>query len=151
MKITPNLWYNNNAEEAFKLYCSVFPDTKILNINRNPDGTLFTGSISIMGQTVYVINGGPHFILSPAFSFFVSCKDQEEADRYWNALTANGGQESRCGWLVDQFGVSWQIIPELMMKLLGHPDREKANRAMQAMLQMNKIDCAALQKAFDGE
>jgi predicted 3-demethylubiquinone-9 3-methyltransferase (glyoxalase superfamily) len=143
-KITPFLWFDGNAEEAMNFYTSVFKDGKILNIQRmSPDGPLFTGAFSIEGQEFMVLNGGPKYAFTPAISLFVSCEDQGEIDHLWHQLTADGA-ESRCGWLVDKFGISWQIIPKNLGSLLFNPDKEKAQKAMEAMLQMGKIDIQAL-------
>jgi predicted 3-demethylubiquinone-9 3-methyltransferase (glyoxalase superfamily) len=146
-KITPFLWFNNNAEEAMNYYTSVFKDAKVGNIMRYPDGRVLTCDFELFGQKFIALNGGPQFNFTEAVSFFVNCKDQEEVDHYWNALTTNGGQESMCGWLKDKFGMSWQIIPEALSKHLQHPDKEKAQRAMQAMMKMKKIVVAELEEA----
>ncbi|MEZ5018443.1 MAG: VOC family protein [Flavipsychrobacter sp.] len=147
-KITPFLWFDNNAEEAINFYIKTFKDASINNINRRtPDGPLFTGSFTLFGQEYGVINGGPMFKFNEAVSFVVHCKDQEEVDYYWDALTADGGEESMCGWLKDKFGLSWQIIPDRLMELLNHPDADKAQRATQAMLKMKKIDIDILENA----
>ncbi len=155
-KITPFLWFDNNAEEAVTFYTSIFPDSKVGAMSRLPEGspspgTVITGTITLAGQEFMVLNGGPHFKFNEAVSFFVSCKDQKEVDYYWNKLTADGGQESQCGWLKDKFGLSWQIVPDILGKLLSDKDGGKAGRAMQAMLKMKKLDIATLQKAFDGQ
>lgn len=142
-KITPFLWFNDNAEEAANFYLSVFPDSKKLGEMRSGPpaaGRIVTISIELMGQAMTFLNGGPMFQLNEAFSFSVSCKDQEEIDRYWSTLT-EGGQESRCGWLKDRFGLSWQIVPENIGALLGK------GKAMQAMMQMAKLDIAKLEAA----
>ncbi len=143
-KITPFLWYNGNLEEVAKFYTSVFKDAKVLSGNMVQSVTM-----EVEGQQFIVFNGGPHYTLTPAFSFFVNCETQEEVDELWDKFIAGGGKESRCGWLVDKFGISWQIIPTILGRLLSDPDREKANRAMQAMLKMNKINIKALQDAYD--
>ena len=139
-KITPFLWFDNNAEEAAKFYCSVFKNSKI--INSSPMSVTF----ELEGMLFHGLNGGPLFKFTEAVSFFVSCETQEEVNYYWEKLTA-GGAESRCGWLKDKYGLSWQIIPEILGKLLNDADRTKANRAMQAMLQMQKIEIKKLQEA----
>ena len=139
-KITPFLWFDNNAEEAAKFYCSVFKNSKI--ISSSPMSVTF----ELEGLLFHGLNGGPLFKFTEAVSFFVSCETQEEVDYYWEKLTADG-QESRCGWLKDKYGLSWQIIPEILGKLLNDVDRTKANRAMQAMLQMQKIEIKKLQEA----
>ena len=143
-KISPMLWFDNQAEEAAKFYCSVFKNSKI--IHTNPVVTAF----ELEGQQFTALNGGPQFKFTEAVSFVVDCEKQEEVDYFWNKFTADGGQESMCGWLKDKYGLSWQIVPTILPKLLMDPDRKKANRAMQAMLKMRKIDIANLQKAFEG-
>lgn len=156
-KITPFLWFNNNAEEAMDFYVSVFKNSKIVDVRRYgegapvPAGTVMTGTIELDGQKFMVLNGGPQFQFTEAVSFFVDCEDQEEVDQLWEKLTADGGQESQCGWLKDKFGLSWQIIPKALGKLLGDPDPAKAQRVMQAMLQMQKIDVKALEQAYNEE
>ena len=147
--VTPFLWFNNNGEEAMTFYTTLFPDSKIIDSHKNGD-TFMMGTFQIFGREFFVLDGGPLYKFNESFSMFVSCDTQEEVDIYWEALTANGGEESRCGWLKDRFGLSWQIIPKKLGQLMGDPDREKAGRAMQAMMSMHKIDSAALQKAFDG-
>jgi len=144
-KITPFLWFNNQAEEAAKFYCSIFKNSTI--INANPMSATF----ELEGQRFIAANFGPQFKFNEAISFFVNCDGQEEVDYYWNSLIANGGQESRCGWLKDKFGLSWQIIPAVFNKLISDPDREKSQRVMNAMLQMNKMDVGKLQDAYDGK
>ncbi len=148
-KITPMLWYETQMEEAFALYVSVFKDGRIVDITKGPDGKAFSGVIELFGQRFMAINGGPMFTFTEALSLFVSCKDQAEADRYWTALTADGGQESMCGWLKDKFGVSWQIIPERLMQLLNDPDPGRRQRATGAMMQMRRIVIADLEAAAD--
>ena len=145
--ITPMLWFDTQAEEAMNLYLSIFPNSKQLAVTRYPEnsmgpaGTVMTCSFELNGMTFTALNGGPIFKFTEAVSFVVNCKDQAEIDHYWNALTANGGMESQCGWLKDKFGVSWQIIPENMGSLISKP------AAMQAMLKMKKIIIADLQNA----
>jgi predicted 3-demethylubiquinone-9 3-methyltransferase (glyoxalase superfamily) len=149
-KITPFLWFDNNLEEAMDFYVSIFPDAEIQDVNRaGDDGPVFTASFRLAGQEFMGLNGGPHFRFTEAVSFFITCESQEEVDRYWDTLTADGGEPSQCGWLKDRFGLSWQVIPTRLMELLGDPDRERADRAMQAMLTMQKIDIAALESAAD--
>lgn len=143
-KITPFLWFDNNAEEAMNFYVSVFKDAEVLSVSP------MTVSFRLNGQEFIGLNGGPEFKFNEAVSFFVNCETQAEVDYYWEKLTADGGMESQCGWLKDKFGLSWQIVPTLLGQLLGDPDRVKADRAMQAMLEMKKLDCAVLQRAFDG-
>jgi len=158
-KITPFLWFDNQAEDAAKLYVSLFPNSKINHIARYPsdgqDGGE-TGKVMIVqfeldGQKVTAMNAGPTFKLSEAFSFVIDCDGQDEVDHYWNALTANGGQESQCGWLKDPYGLSWQVTPKQLIEATTSTDREAAGRAFQAMMTMKKIDVAAIQKAFRGE
>ena len=149
-KIVPFLWFNDKAEEAMNFYCSIFKNSKPGNVSRAPDGKVFSATFNLDGQEFYALNGGPHFKFTPAISFFVSCETQEEVDAYWTKLL-QGGKESRCGWLEDKYGLSWQIVPTLLGKLMGDPDREKANRVMQAMMKMVKLDCKLLQEAYDGK
>lgn len=144
-KITPFLWFESQAEAAMNYYVSIFPNSKV--ISSSPVSVQF----ELEGQEFIGLNAGPQFKFNEAVSFLVDCKDQEEVDYFWNKLTADGGEESRCGWLKDKFGLSWQIVPKALNEYLGSPDREKADRAMQAMLGMNKIVIADLKKAFDGE
>lgn len=150
-KITPFLWFNGQAEDAMNLYVSLFEDSEVINVAKMGDGPAFSVTFRIGGQTFMALNGGPNYELSPAFSIFVNCEGQEEVDRLWEKLTADGGKESRCGWLVDKFGVSWQIIPSALGELIGNPDPEKSGRALQAMMGMNKIVVQDLQDAFDGK
>ena len=139
--ISPFLWFDNNLEEAVTFYVSIFPDAKITMINP------MTASFEMGGVAFMALNGGPMFKFTEAVSLFVKCKDQAEVDKYWNAFLANGGTESQCGWLKDKFGLSWQIIPDALDRYMGDPDREKANRVMQAMLKMKKIIVADLERA----
>ena len=143
-KITPFLWFDNQAEAAARFYTSVFKNSKLLNV------TPMVVSFEIEGQEIIALNGGPRFQFSEAFSLLVNCDSQDEVDYYWSRLTADGGQESMCGWLKDKFGFSWQIVPVQLSKLLGDKDRERAGRAMQAMLKMKKIDIATLERASHG-
>ena len=140
-QVTPFLWFDKQAEEAASLYISLFPNSKITE--KNP----MTVSFELDGRAFIGLNGGPHFQFNEAVSFMIHCKDQEEADHYWYKLTADGGQESQCGWLKDKFGVSWQVTPRRLLELLRDPDRAKADRAMQAMLKMKRIDVAELERA----
>lgn len=156
-KITPYLWFNDNAEEAVALYTSIFDDAKVLDETRYPDGvpgvpggTLMNATIELAGQRVILLNGGPAFTFNESFSFLVECEDAAEVDKYWNALLADGGEESQCGWLKDKFGLSWQIIPKALFRYLSDPDQEKAQRVMQAMLTMRKIEVAELDAAYAG-
>ena len=149
-KVTTFLWYDGQVEEAANFYVSVFKDAKVIETMPGPGGKAMSATFRIGNQDFIAFNGGPHYQLTPAVSLFVSVETQAEVDELWGKLLAGGGSESQCGWLKDRFGLSWQVIPTKLGKLLGDPDREKANRAMQAMLKMKKIDVAALQKAFDG-
>lgn len=151
-KITPFLWFDDNAEEAMDFYISVFPDARIVSKQAGPDGKMFTGTMELAGQRFHLLNGGPaHASFTEAVSFFVSCKDQEEVDDYWNKLTADGGAESMCGWLKDKYGLSWQIIPDALMTYLGGDDPDRRQRATKAMLKMQKIIVADLKAAYEGE
>ncbi|MCW3074107.1 MAG: 3-demethylubiquinone-9 3-methyltransferase [Flaviaesturariibacter sp.] len=152
-KITPFLWFNTNAEEAMNFYVSLFKSASIGNISRygpggpGPEGSVMVASFELEGQQFAVLNGGPMYQFTEAVSFVINCDTQEEVDHFWNALTADGGQESRCGWLKDRFGLSWQVVPTALPKLLSNPDKAKAGRAMQAMMGMNKLDIKALEEA----
>ncbi len=154
-KVTPFLWFDNNAEEAMKFYTSIFKDSRIVDVKHMPDGkpgsegSITMGTFEIQGQQFHVLNGGPTFKFTEAISLFVNCETQEEVDDLWTKLT-DGGEERMCGWLKDKYGLSWQIVPKGFTELTGSPDREKAQRAMQAMMKMRKLDIAALQKAYDG-
>ncbi|MFD0748941.1 VOC family protein [Mucilaginibacter calamicampi] len=148
-KITPFLWFDNNAEEAMNFYVSVFKDASISNVHKMGDKVL-TASFTINGQEFMVLNGGPLFKFNESVSFFVNCANQAEVDYLWEKLTADGGQESQCGWLKDKFGLSWQIVPQMLGSTLWGPDKEGSQRAMQAMMQMGKLDVARLQAAYNG-
>ena len=156
-KVTPFLWFDREAEEAATFYTSLFDDSRITSVSRYgegaplPRGTAMSVTFELGGREYMALNGGPHFKFTPAISLFVSCETQAEVDRYWDRLCADGGQEGRCGWLTDRFGLSWQIIPTALGQLLGDKDRSRANRAMQAMMQMSKLDIAALKRAAAGE
>ena len=145
-KMTPFLWYEGNVAEAMDFYRSVFPESKVVGTMPGPGGTLMGATFELDGQRFIAFAGGPHLKLTPAVSIYVNCESQAEVDELWARLT-DGGSESQCGWLVDRFGLSWQIIPSILPKLLSDPDREKAGRAMSAMLTMKKIDIAALERA----
>ena len=153
-KITPFLWFDNNAEEAMNFYISVFKNSKITSITRYGEagpgqkGTVMTGIFQIEEQEFYALNGGPNYSFTPAISLFVNCESQQEIDELWEKLS-EGGKKDRCGWLTDKFGLSWQIVPSVLGKLLHGPDPEKSNRVMKAMLKMNKLDIRQLQQAFD--
>jgi predicted 3-demethylubiquinone-9 3-methyltransferase (glyoxalase superfamily) len=144
-KITPFLWFNGKAEEAAEYYVSIFKNSRIVSV-MGPKGQAMSVAFELEGQQFYALNGGPQFSFTPAISLFVSCETQAEVDDLWKKLTA-GGSEEPCGWLRDKYGLSWQIIPTILGRLLADKDREKANRAMQAMLQMKKIDIARLTQA----
>lgn len=151
-KITPFLWFDNQAEEAMNFYVSIFKKSKLLSVNRYgkgapaPEGTVLTASFELDGQQFTALNGGPMYKFSPATSFVVHCETQADVDYYWDKLS-EGGKTNQCGWLDDQFGVSWQIVPNILIELLNNPDPAKAGRVMHAMMQMTKIDIAALQRA----
>jgi predicted 3-demethylubiquinone-9 3-methyltransferase (glyoxalase superfamily) len=155
-KITPFLWFNDNAEEATNFYTSIFKDSKILNIARygdaapQPMGTVMTVNFQLEGQDFMALNGGPVYTFTPAISFFVNCETQSEVDELWDKLSA-GGSEVQCGWLKDKFGISWQIIPKALMELMQDKDPAKSQRVFQAMLKMAKIDVDALKRAYRGE
>ena len=147
-KITPFLWFNGKAEEAAEFYVSVFKNSRIVS-RMGPKGQAISVTFELEGQQFYALNGGPQHSFTPAISLFVSCETQSEVDDLWNKFLAGGGREDQCGWLQDKYGLSWQIIPTVLGQLLGDKDREKANRAMQAMLQMKKIDIAKLKQAAE--
>ena len=155
-KITPNLWFDSDAEEAAEFYCSVFPNSKITNVSHYPEnspgeaGTAMTVEFELDGTSFVGINGGPEFKFDEAVSFEINCKDQEEVDFYWEKLT-DGGRESQCGWLKDRYGLSWQVVPEGMAEVFNDDDPSRAARAMEAMLKMGKLDVEALRKAADGD
>ena len=155
--LTPNLWFDGNAEDAANFYASVFPDSRVTNVNRAAadapglkKGDVITVDWTILGQPFTGINGGPDFKFNEAISFAIDCADQAEVDRYWDALTAGGGEPGPCGWLKDRFGLSWQIVPHRLQELIGGPDPAGAERAMKAMLEMSKLDVAALEAAYEG-
>ena len=148
-KITPFLWFDNQAEDAMSFYTSTFQDSKVLSVTPGPDGTAMAVTFELQGQEFMALNAGPQFKFNEAVSFFVSCKTQAEVDELWEKLTADGGEEGRCGWLKDKYGLSWQIIPSALGELMSDPDPEKAGRVVQAMLKMNKIDVPTLQQAYD--
>ena len=155
-RITPFLWFDSNAEEAVAFYTSVFKNSKVLTIARygdagpGPKGSVMTVEFELDGQRFVGLNGGPHFKFTEAISFVVNCETQDEVDHYWNKLT-EGGQEVQCGWLKDKYGLSWQIVPRILIELLQDKDAAKAQRVMQAMLQMKKIDIESLQAAAQGK
>jgi predicted 3-demethylubiquinone-9 3-methyltransferase (glyoxalase superfamily) len=153
--ITPFLWFDQQAEEAANFYVSIFPDSKITKVVRftsagpGPEGTAMTVAFELAGLPFVALNGGPHVKFNDAVSFVVGCQTQAEVDRYWQQLTA-GGAEVACGWLRDKFGLSWQITPEALPRLLADPNRAKAGRVMQAMMAMKKIDIGRLEQAYEG-
>lgn len=155
-KITPFLWFNGKAEEAAKLYTSLFKNSKIGNVARygeaghGPKGTVMSVTFQLDGQEFIALNGGPQFTFSPAVSFLVSCETQEEVDRLWEKLS-EGGQKQRCGWLQDKYGLSWQIVPSVLGKLLHDKDPEKSKKVMNAMLQMDKLDIEGLERAYNAQ
>jgi predicted 3-demethylubiquinone-9 3-methyltransferase (glyoxalase superfamily) len=159
--ITPNLWFDNQAEEAANFYVSIFPNSKVGTISRydeaasqasgRPKGSAMTVSFELNGQPYLGLNGGPMFKISEAISFIVNCESQEEVDRFWEQLTADGGQEVQCGWLKDKFGLSWQIVPTALGEMMSKGTPAQSGRMMGALMQMKKLDIAALKKAFDGE
>ncbi len=153
-KITPFLWFDNQAEDAMNFYTSIFKNSKIVSIMRcgeagpGPKGTVMSATFQLDGQEFIALNGGPHFTFSPAISFFVKCEKQEEIDELWEKLSEGGGKE-RCGWLKDKFGVSWQVVPPVLGEMLQDKDAKKSKRVMQAMLQMDKLDIRRLRQAYD--
>lgn len=156
-KLRANLWFDGNAEDAANFYASVFPDSRVDKVTRaasdtpsGPAGMVLVVEFTVLGRNLVGINGGPQFPFTKAVSFSVDCQDQAEVDRYWNALTADGGKPVQCGWLRDKFGLSWQIVPKRLQQLLDDPDPARAKRAMDAMLGMVKLDIAALEAAADG-
>jgi predicted 3-demethylubiquinone-9 3-methyltransferase (glyoxalase superfamily) len=148
-KITPFLWFDTQAEEASNFYVSVFKNSKVLNVSRGPDGKAFIVSFELDGQEFMALNAGPQFKFNESVSLYVDCEDQAEVDYLWNALTADGGEESMCGWLKDKYGLSWQIIPKRLGELMGDPDPVKAERVRDAMLKMQKIDIETLERAYE--
>ena len=147
-KITPFLWFDDQAEEAMNFYVSIFKNSRIVSTTPGPDGKVMTATFQLDGQELYALNGGPHFKFTAAISLFVNCETQEEVDELWGKLS-EGGEEEQCGWLKDKYGLSWQIIPKALGEMLGDKDPEKAKRVMEAMLQMKKIDVNGLQQAYD--
>ncbi|PIC02294.1 VOC family protein [Caulobacter sp. X] len=157
-KITPFLWFDAQAEEAARLYVSVFPNARIIDITHYPReapggveaGRVMTVTFELDGQKIIALNAGPMFKLDEAFSFVIDCDGQDEVDHYWNALTADGGSESQCGWLKDRFGLSWQVTPRQLIEMTTSPDRAAAGRAFHAMMGMKKIDIAVMRAAYEG-
>lgn len=151
-KITPFLWFDTQAEEAMNFYISIFKNSKVGSVQRaGPEGPVMSVTFQLEGQDFMALNAGPQFQFNEAISFFVDCKTQEEVDELWAKLTADGGEESMCGWLKDKYGLSWQIVPSVLGEMLGDRDPQKAQRTLQAMLKMQKIVIADLQKAYAGE
>lgn len=155
-RITPFLWFDNQAEEAANFYVSLFPNSKVGDVSRYGEGTpveagtVMTVSFELDGLPFVALNGGPQYSFTEAVSFQVDCADQREVDRLWDALAKDGGKPGPCGWIKDRFGLSWQIVPEVLPRLLGDPDKQRAQRALTAMLQMSKLDVAELERAADG-
>jgi predicted 3-demethylubiquinone-9 3-methyltransferase (glyoxalase superfamily) len=155
-KISPFLWFDNQAEEAANFYVSIFDNSKMGAISRygdagpGPNGSAMTVTFEVEGMRFTALNGGPHFKFTEAVSFAVDCKSQAEVDKFWNALTADGGAPGQCGWLKDRFGLSWQIVPTRLMELASDPDPARSQRVMRAMMQMTKIDIAKLEEAHAG-
>jgi predicted 3-demethylubiquinone-9 3-methyltransferase (glyoxalase superfamily) len=155
-KITPFLWFDGKAEEAMNFYVSIFENSKVKAVTRygdtgpGPKGTVMTAAFELDGQEFVALNGGPQFTFSPAISFVVNCETQQELDDFWNKLSA-GGKEVQCGWLTDKYGLSWQVVPTILPKLLQDKDPEKSRRVMKAILQMIKIDINALKQAYEQE
>jgi predicted 3-demethylubiquinone-9 3-methyltransferase (glyoxalase superfamily) len=156
-KITPFLWFDNQAEEAMNFYTLIFKNSKVKTVSRygdagpGPKGTVMVAKFELEGQEFMVLNGGPRFKFTQAISFVVNCTSQEEVDNLWEKLLAGGGAEDACGWLRDRYGLSWQIIPTALGEMMSDPDKQKAGRAMQAMLKMKKIDIAEMRRAFEGK
>jgi predicted 3-demethylubiquinone-9 3-methyltransferase (glyoxalase superfamily) len=156
-KIAPCLWFDDNAEEAVNFYTSIFRDSKVIDVARygeggpGPTGSVLTMTFQIHGLEVIALNGGPHFTFNEAISLSVRCETQQEVDDLWEKLTADGGEESQCGWLKDKFGLSWQIVPKALIEMLQDPNPEASQRVMQAMLQMRKIDVPTLEKAYNNQ
>jgi predicted 3-demethylubiquinone-9 3-methyltransferase (glyoxalase superfamily) len=155
--VTPFLWFDNSAEEAIRFYTELIPDSEIVSIAYYAEelpgfaGKVMQAHFRLAGRDYYAFDAGPQFPFTEAVSLFVSCADQDEVDRYWDALTANGGEEQPCAWLKDRWGLSWQIVPDRLVELIRDPDSERSHRAVQAMLGMTKIDIAALEAAAAGE
>ena len=155
-KITTFLWFDGDAEEAARFYTSIFKNSKILNVSRYPEGSpapegsVMTVDFELEGQKFIALNAGPQFEFTEAISLMVTCDNQKEVDYFWERLTADGGEESMCGWLKDKYGLSWQITPTALMELMQDPDPARSKRVMEAMLQMRKIDIAAIERAHEG-
>ena len=155
-KITPFLWFDHQAEEAARFYASVFKDGKVKTLSHYGDagpgakGSVMTAEFELFGQDFVALNAGPHFRFNESISFVVHCESQEEVDYYWDRLTADGGEESACGWLKDKYGLSWQITPTVLLKLIKDKDPQRANRVMKAMMTMKKIDIKTIEQAAEG-
>jgi predicted 3-demethylubiquinone-9 3-methyltransferase (glyoxalase superfamily) len=155
-KITPFLWFDDQAEEAMNFYMSVFKSSRVVEVNRygdagpGPKGTVMTATFELDGQEVTALNGGPHFKFTEAISFYVNCETQQEVDELWEKLS-EGGEEGQCGWLKDRYGLSWQIVPRALIDMLRDEDPGKSQRVTKAMLQMGKIDIAGLRRAYEGQ
>jgi predicted 3-demethylubiquinone-9 3-methyltransferase (glyoxalase superfamily) len=153
-KITPFLWFNDQAEEAMNFYTGIFKNSQVSSVTRygsagpGPQGQVMSATFQLEGQEFVALNGGPVFTFSPAISFFVHCQTQTEVDNFWEKLSA-GGEKGQCGWLKDKFGISWQIVPDILGEMLQDKDQERAARVMKAMLKMTKIDIAGLKKAYE--
>jgi len=154
-RVTPFLWFADRAEEAVNFYMSIFKDAKIVSMSRLPaeatgkEGRMFMATIRIKGLELMILEGGPLFEFTPAISLFVHCAEQDEVDFLWDKFLSNGGKPSQCGWLVDKYGLSWQIVPDALGRLMGDPNRAKASAVQRAMMKMIKLDSAALQAAYD--
>ena len=155
-RITPNLWFDDQSLDAAEFYTSIFPNSKVTEVTYygkdapRPEGTVLTVNFLLDGQEITAINGGPMFTFSEAISLLINCADQAEIDHYWNSLTADGGEESQCGWLKDKFGLSWQVVPADWAQMMTDPDKDRVERVMQAMFTMRKLDIAALEAAAAG-
>ncbi len=149
-KITPFLWFDGKAEEAMNFYVSIFKNSKVVRVMPGPNGAVMGVTFQLEGQDFIALNGGPQYSFTPAISLFVDCETQQEVDELWDKLCA-GGHQDRCGWLRDKYGLSWQIVPSVLGKLMQDKNREKAGRVLQAMLQMNKLDIQKLKQAYDQE
>jgi len=153
-KITPFLWFDDKAEEAMHFYISIFNNSKVVRVIRygeagpGPEGTVMTASFTLDGEEFVALNGGPSFTFSPAISFVINCETQDEVDRFWEKLS-EGGKTLQCGWLQDKYGISWQVVPTVLIELLNDADPVKSNRVMQAMLLMNKIDIEGIRRAYE--
>jgi predicted 3-demethylubiquinone-9 3-methyltransferase (glyoxalase superfamily) len=156
-KITPFLWFDSQAEEAMNFYVSIFPNSKIGSVTRygeegpGPNGTVMTAAFELDGQEFVALNGGPQFKFTEAVSFVVNCETQEEIDYYWEKLTADGGEEVQCGWLADKYGLSWQVVPTKIREWMQDKDPARSQRVMHAVMQMKKLDMAAMQRAYNGK